>query len=97
MNMFGFIQFSKEIIASGVANRTGKEVRLGRINWQADSYHIYGRDIEKAKAMLFERLDTMDFEERIFNFNDQFIRDMYDAAEESVQKKIAKYDSEHKP
>ena len=96
MNMFGFIQFSKEIIASGVANRTGKEVRLGRLNWQADSYHIYGRDIEKAKTMLFERLDTMDFEERIFNFNDPFIRDMYDAAEESVQRKIEKYDLEHK-
>jgi thymidylate synthase len=95
MNMFGFIQFNKEVIAAEVAKRSGKAVRLGRMNWQADSYHIYGRDIEQAKAMLFDRLDSMTLEERTFNFADDFIREMYDQAEQSALLKIKKYDQEH--
>jgi thymidylate synthase len=88
MNMFGFIQFNKEVIATEIANRTGKIVKLGRLNWQADSYHIYGKDIEAAREMLFSRIDSMPFEERIYNFNDDFIREMYDGAEANVLAKI---------
>jgi len=92
MNMFGYIQFSKEVIAAGIAGRTGKTVRLGRLNWQADSYHIYGKDIQAAKERLFDRVNDMAFEERTMPFNDPFIRDMYDQAEEAVIRKIKKLD-----
>lgn len=95
MNMFGFIQFNKEVIADEIAKRTGKIVKLGRLNWQADSYHIYGKDIARAKSMLFDRIDSLSFEERIFNFNDDFIREMYDDAEAMVKMKIANYDQSH--
>ncbi len=95
MNMFGFVQFNKEVIADEIARRTGKFVKLGRLNWQADSFHIYGKDIARAKSMLFDRLDTLSFEERIFNFNDDFIREMYDDAEAMVKMKIADYDRTH--
>ncbi len=95
MNMFGFIQFNKEIIADEIAKRTGKVVKLGRLNWHADSFHIYGKDIEKARTMLFDRLETLSFEERIFNFHDDFIREMYDDAEAMVKMKIAEYDRTH--
>lgn len=95
MNMFGFIRFNREVIADEIARRSGKEVRLGRMNWQADSYHIYGRDIAQAKAMLFDRLDDLSLEERTFNFGDHFIREMYDMAEQSALMKIRKYDEEH--
>ena len=95
MNMFGFIRFNREVIADEVARRSSKEVRLGRMNWQADSYHIYGRDIAQAKAMLFDRLDTMTLEERTFNFGDDFIREMYDQAEQAALMKIRRYDEEH--
>ena len=76
--------------------RSGKKVRLARMNWQADSYHIYGRDIQQAKEMLFDRIESMSLEERCFNFNDEFIREMYDGAEERILAKIRKYDEEHK-
>lgn len=92
MNMFGYIQFSKEVIAAGIAERTGKTVRLGRLNWQADSYHIYGKDIQAAKERLFDRVNDMAFEERTMPFNDPFIRDMYDQAEEAVIQKIRVFD-----
>jgi thymidylate synthase len=93
MNMFGFIQFNKEVIAAGISARSGKTVQLGRMNWQADSYHIYGKDIQEARERLFDRVADMAFEERTMPFNDPFIRDMYDQAENSVLEKIREYDS----
>lgn len=95
MNMFGFIQFNKEIIAAGVAEKTGKTVKLGRMNWQADSYHIYGKDIKIAKERLFDRIEDMALEERTMPFNDPFFRDMYDQAEPVVLNKIKDYDRTH--
>lgn len=95
MNMFGFVQFSREVIADEITRRTGKTVALGRMNWQADSFHIYGKDIAQAQAMLFDRLDTMTFEERTYNFNDDFIREMYDMAEPQILQKIKNYKERH--
>lgn len=95
MNMFGFIQFNKEVIAAGVAEKTGKTVKLGRLNWQADSFHIYGKDIQTAKERLFDRITDMKFEERTLAFNDEFIREMYDEAEAQIINKIKIYDETH--
>jgi thymidylate synthase len=95
MNMFGFIQFNKEIIATGIAERTGRTVKLGRLNWQADSYHIYGKDIQQAKEMLFDRIGEMGIEERTYNFSDEFIREMYETAEPGIIEKIREYDLSH--
>jgi thymidylate synthase len=96
MNMFGFIRFNREIIADEIEKRSGKKVNMGRLNWQADSYHIYGKDINQAKGMLFDRLDSMKFEERVYHFFNPFIREMYEAAEMNVLKKIEEYDQTHK-
>jgi len=95
MNMFGFIQFSKEVIATGIAEKTGRVVKLGRLNWQADSYHIYGKDINLARERLFDRIPEMSLEERTMCFNDDFMRDMYDQAEQQVIHKIKAYDESH--
>ncbi len=95
MNMFGFIQFNKEVIAAGVAEKTGKTVSLGRLNWHADSFHIYGKDLKVAKERLFDRIQDMNFEERTMNFNDDYIREIYDSAEEQIIRKINNYDQSH--
>jgi thymidylate synthase len=95
MNMFGFTQFNKEVIAAGVAAQTGKMVKLGRLNWQADSFHIYGKDLQVAKERLFDRIEDMKFEERTMSFNDDFMREMYDQSEEQILKKIKIYDDSH--
>jgi thymidylate synthase len=96
VNMFGCIQFSKEVIADGIAQKTGKKVKLGRMNWQADSYHIYGKDIQAAKERLFERINGMAFEERTMPFNDPLIRDVYNNAETLILEKIKEFDKEQK-
>lgn len=93
MNMFGFIRFNREIIAAGVSAKSGKTVKLGRLNWQADSYHIYGKDIQTAKERLFDRMKEIPFEERTMPFNDPFIFEMYSDAEAAVLSKIRQFDS----
>jgi len=95
MNMFGFVMFAKEVIADAVAEKTGRTVKLGRMNWQADSWHIYGKDIHAAKERLLDRIETTEFEDRVYEFSDEMIREIYDEAEEAVIRKIRTYDEEH--
>jgi hypothetical protein len=45
--------------------------------------------------LLFDRLDTLSFDERIFNFHDEFIQDMFNRAEPMIREKIRNYDSNH--
>ena len=88
MNMFGFIMFNREVIADEVQRRSGKPVKLGRLNWHADSYHIYGKDLEQANARLFDRIESTDFEDRIYNFQDEMIQEMYHEEEAPILEKI---------
>ncbi|KKL45428.1 hypothetical protein LCGC14_2355810, partial [marine sediment metagenome] len=46
MNMFGFIMFNKEVVIPIIEGRTGEELVMGRLNWQADSFHIYHKDLK---------------------------------------------------
>ncbi|MEI6647915.1 MAG: thymidylate synthase [bacterium] len=89
MNMFGFTMFNRTIIADEIQRRTGKTVMLGRMNWQADSFHIYGKDIEQAEQRLFNRIATSTFQERVYYFNDEMIQEMYHEEESSILAKIA--------
>jgi thymidylate synthase len=95
MNMFGFIQFNRAVIADEVARRSGRRIELGRLNWQADSYHIYGRSIEEAEARLFRRLGSSSFADRVFNFHDPEIRQIYEEAREKALQKIQAFDRDH--
>lgn len=95
MNMFGFIMFNRDVIAAEVEKRSGRPVRLGRLNWQADSYHIYGKDIKDVTERLLNRIKNSDFEDRVYRLSDEMIREIYDEAEEEVRTKIAEYDSTH--
>jgi thymidylate synthase len=95
MNMFGFIHFNRDIVAAGVAARAGKSVELGRLNWHADSYHLYGKDIEDFERRLIAHLHEP-FGKRVFNFFDPSIQEIYRDAEAQVKRKIEKYDARHK-
>ncbi len=93
MNMFGFTMFNRDVIAAGIAARRGREVRLGRLNWQADSFHIYGKDIAGARQRLFDRLATTRFEDRVYRFHDPDIQEIYREAEAAVSEKIKAFDA----
>ncbi len=92
MNMFGFIRFNEEIIAAGIAAGTGRPVRMGRLNWQADSYHIYGKDIVAARRSLFDRLESTDFTDRVYNFSDPLISEIYEECGSAIRAKISDFD-----
>ena len=93
MNMFGFILFNRDVIAAEVARRSGRRVELGRLNWQADSYHIYGKDIAQARQRLFDRLESTKFEDRVYEFGDENIRQIYDEAGPAIAAKIRAHDA----
>jgi thymidylate synthase len=95
MNMFGFTHFNKLVIAEEVQRRSGREIRLGRMNWHADSYHIYGKDLEKARQLLFDRLEKTRFEDRVYYFRDPLIREIYEEAESKITQKLKEYDRTH--
>ncbi|MBI2442103.1 MAG: hypothetical protein HYV35_12125 [Lentisphaerae bacterium] len=95
MNMFGLTLFNREVIAAGVQARRKKELRLGRLNWQADSFHIYGKDIAGARQRLFDRLAGTRFEDRVYNFYDPEIQAIYQEAEAAIREKIRGYDASH--
>jgi thymidylate synthase len=88
MNMFGFTMFNRDVVAAGIAQRTGRPVRLARMNWQADSYHIYGKDIAQAEQRLFSRLESTAFEDRVYNLGDPSIAEMYHEEEAAILRKI---------
>jgi thymidylate synthase len=92
MNMFGVVQFNKKMIAEELSRRANRKVILGRLNWHADSYHIYGKDIDDFEKRFLRRLDTP-FEERVYNFFDPMIQEIYNEAEEKIRKKILQQDT----
>ncbi|MFW5803991.1 MAG: thymidylate synthase [bacterium] len=101
MNSFGITMFVKEIIADEISKRTGKEVKLARMNWQADSWHIYGKDIKSFKEMFInrvpfheeERIET--FPNRIYNFSDEIVREIYNESTSIVKAKITQQDQKY--
>jgi thymidylate synthase len=95
MNMFGFTLFNRDVIAAEVALKSGKTVKLGRMNWQADSFHIYGKDIAPARQRMFDRLDTTTFEDRVYRMDDPMISEIYDESEAAIRAKIAEFDRTH--
>jgi thymidylate synthase len=93
MNMFGLTLFNRDVMAAEISRRAGKTVKLGRLNWQADSFHIYGKDIDVARQRLFDRIRTTQFEDRVYCFNDPMIQEIYHEAEATVREKIREFDA----
>lgn len=93
MNMFGFVLFNRDVVAAEIGRRAGRTVKLARLNWQADSYHIYGKDIEAARQRLFDRIGTTPFADRVYHFSDPMIHEIYDEAEAVVKEKIREFDA----
>jgi len=90
MNMFGFTMFNKEVVAAAIENQTGKKVTLGRMNWQADSFHVYGKDLEAFHKRLIDRLE-LPFSQRTMCFSDPDVRGAYDEAADCVRVKLEQY------
>jgi thymidylate synthase len=92
MNMFGFTHFNRLAVADPLQRITGRRVELGRMNWQADSYHLYGKDQKDFRARFQDRLASSSFDDRVFRFFDEPIQEIWREAGEAAQRKIDSYD-----
>jgi thymidylate synthase len=93
MNMFGFVHFNRLLIADPLQKRLGGTVHMGRLNWHADSYHIYGKDIRDFEERFLRRLKNSSFSDRVYSFQDPIIQEIWNDAEKAVLDKIKDYDS----
>ena len=96
MNMFGFVQFNKTLIVDPLTERLGKPVSFGRMNWHADSYHLYGKDQADFRSRFLDRLNATDFGERVYRFFDGMVCEIWEESEKTVIEKIKRYDDEHR-
>ena len=92
MNMFGLTHFTRLAVADPLQQRVGKRVELGRLNWQADSYHLYGKDQKDFRERFQGRLAGSSFEDRVFMFFDPAVQEIWKEAEAAADRKIRSYD-----
>jgi len=84
-NCFGLVQFIKR----NIIDKIDKNLIFGRLNWQADSFHIYGKDINNCKKLLIDKIDNgLPFDKRVMNFYDPIVQEMYTECEQSILDKI---------
>lgn len=88
MNCFGFIQFIKNKILTPLEIKMNQKIEFGRINWHADSWHIYGSAINNFEERFYKRLQTTTFEDRVMNFHDPDVQEMYHECEKDILQKF---------
>jgi len=91
MNLFGITHFNRALVADPLAERLGRRVELGRLNWHADSYHVYGKDQRDFEARFLSRLAAAPFEDCAWRFHSPEIQEVWREAGEAVERKIAEY------
>jgi thymidylate synthase len=91
MNMFGFTHFNRTLVADPLEKRLGARVELARLNWQADSYHLYGKDQKDFNERFKSRLSRTRFEDRVYAFWSPEIQEIWREAGDAVEKKIREY------
>lgn len=98
MNMFGLTWFIHDVILGELNAKSKDEIQLGRINWQADSFHIYGKDIRDFNERLVAKvlINNRPFNQRTYNFWDPEIQEMYYENQAEIIKKINEQNEKYK-
>ena len=91
MNIFAFIMMAQKV-ADRVSELSGRPIIVGRYNHQADSYHVYGKDIKEFKERFITSIHTRTFEERTFEYVGM-MKDMMIEAIPEIEAKIARQDN----
>ncbi|MEN6550168.1 MAG: thymidylate synthase [Armatimonadia bacterium] len=92
MNAFAFICL-QEKLAKQIAEKAGREVRLGRYSDLSDSYHIYGRRQEHFKDNFLKQVAERNFEER--TWTREFAEEIFAEARPKIAAKIRQHDEDH--
>jgi thymidylate synthase len=84
MNMFALVQL-QGIIAGRVSRLSGASVQLGRYCHLADSYHIYGSNMQEFASRFLGALDSRPFDRRTMRYAD--VKDMMEDARPAILRK----------
>lgn len=85
MNIFALVQL-QEMIAKRVANLSSMPIKVGRYCHIADSYHIYGSNLEEFENRFRSALTKRTFEQRTFRYKDG-MQEMMDTARPAIRLK----------
>jgi thymidylate synthase len=91
MNCFGLTMFINDNILKEAQKAYRSTIRFGRINWMADSFHIYGKDRINFENTFVKKLATENFANRTMNFWDKDIQAYYHESEKMILEKIKSY------
>ena len=91
MNLFAFTMLQQKM-AQQISTETRKNIRVGRLCWMADSYHIYGKDLKEFEQRFLKSIEKRTFEERTFEYKK--VKLIMDEAIPHILQKIAKYDAQ---
>ncbi len=94
MNCFALISL-QESLAKQLAEKAGREVRLGRYVDISDSYHIYGRRLGHFRENFLRQVKERSFEDR--TWDREFAEEFFAEARPAIEKKIAEVDSRRPP
>ncbi len=84
MNIFALAQLQRNI-AARISEISGKSVIPGRYCHMADSYHIYGSNLEEFKARFLGAIQRRTFKERTMRYED--VREIMDEARPNILEK----------
>jgi thymidylate synthase len=84
MNIFALVRLQK-MIAERVQELSGMPITLGRYCHIADSYHIYGSNMDEFEKRFLGAIDKRSFEERVFYYRD--VEDIMRGARPGILKK----------
>jgi len=91
MNCFALICL-QERLAGQLAEKTGREVRLGRYVDISDSYHVYGRRLDHFRENFLRQVRERDFEDR--TWDREFAEEFFVEARPMIEKKIEEVDAQ---
>lgn len=92
MNDFAFIHLA-EYMANQISEKRGEEVKLGRFIDQSDSYHIYGKSLQKFQDNFVKQLVTRTYEDRVWTR--EFAQPIFDDAKSGIIAKVKAQDAKY--
>jgi len=90
MNIFAFNMLAKSV-ADRITALSGREVKVGRYNHQADSFHVYGKDLKEFKGRFMGNLKSRTFEQRTYPYVGM-MQDLMEEAKPQILEKVRKQD-----
>jgi len=89
MNCFALVHLMAEV-ALRVAEKSGREVLLGRYVDESDSYHVYGHRLEDFQTRFIKQVECREFKDRTWTLD--FAKDIFEEARPGIRAKIEQYD-----